>query len=900
METTENESNSLTIGASGTNTEFQPLWSHVSGNTQGQSSAANFGGSVGFNQNQEESNSQLLEQMSNVSGLSFGESSSNMNTMFVTPAKMPTANTPTLTMAGRPRKKQRVKEFSFTDFEATERTRMRTMGTNEAQFDVAMSDDWNQKAEESFDLVHTLFPESQKPNSESAANVVDFLSTSIMTFKKSRSRNAAYPYVMPIGEAAVKLEFRTVFDDETCGSKVPAQQIQRMAELAQLRRRGVKEALQKVLQDASEEELNQEGDRGTDSVSRRVALFMAKALEEELNEQGAELGVMGNALISYPRTVQILAGYEGLQRESLIALICETGMGDHLMMSQQKQLLENSEGHMVRRFVEGFLAEFVETDTKFSEQLSKLKGPVCCGAAVPSMVSTMVGRMKTLALSKLPNSSVPQQQVQTQMGTQHRSTSTPGYVDALKAAAGQSMGPAANVISHQPRQHQPTTSAGMGMMGSALPNMTQERSTGGHGQGLAPGVGQQLDVNNTLSLGLGILHAEALQRQNEELARVLGLMEVKGLAGLETHHLKLVFQMHYEKLKQTAAQKSALNMDIVTRQVETKVVDAGDAEGVFVDCSGKPSLAIRVALLDFGNVDPTELLENIESSTQRTMSGWVVKSESTGKKAKGGLLRNKGMVDLALENLQVLLTGAWDMMAAFTMVQPFRLLMKQAKKEHMQWTVFLSLMGAAFVDVSRRAKQFASNSDTVVPVVGAWSEKFLGILRRAMDSCNRSRADQGILFSDLDPEWSSMSSADVKYPEQNSKKEPREPKEKKKNKQQYQQESQGNWGGKDGTHKWDGYCGFSKEFTDQTNGKCNHMQCPFWSRFYLCRDLHKGLEAHSGPNGRAATEEEYQAVKKTCQETWPDWRDRDTPPIPRPRQDRSKDKGKGKGKGKGS
>ena len=262
------------------------------------------------------------------------------------------------------------------------------------------------------------------------------------------------------------------------------------------------------------------------------------------------------------------------------------------------------------------------------------------------------------------------------------------------------------------------------MMGSALPNMTQQGSIGGQSQGLAPGVGQQLDVNNTLSLGLGMLHAEALQRQNEELARVLGLMEVKGLAGLETHHLKLIFQMHFEKLKQTAAQKSTLNMDIVVRQVETKVVDAGETEGVFVDCSGKPSLAIRVALLDFGNVDPTELLENIESSTQSTMSGWVVKSESTSKKAKGGLLRNKGMVDLALDNLQVLLTGAWDMMAAFAMVQPFRLLMKQAKKEHMQWAVFLSLMGAAFMDVSRRAKQFASNRDTVVPVVGAWSENF--------------------------------------------------------------------------------------------------------------------------------------------------------------------------------
>jgi hypothetical protein len=163
---------------------------------------------------------------------------------------------------------------------------------------------------------------------------------------------------------------------------------------------------------------------------------MATALEEELNEQGEELGVMGNAVISYPRTVQILAGYEDLQRESLLALVMETGMGDHLMMRQQKQLLENPEGHKVRRFVEGFLAEFVATDAKFSEQLSILKGPVCSGVAVPSMVSTMVRHMKTLALSKLSNSSVPQQQVKAQVGTQHMSTSTPMYVEALRAAAG--------------------------------------------------------------------------------------------------------------------------------------------------------------------------------------------------------------------------------------------------------------------------------------------------------------------------------------------------------------------------------------------------------------------------------------------------------------------------------
>ena len=119
------------------------------------------------------------------------------------------------------------------------------------------------------------------------------------------------------------------------------------------------------------------------------------------------MGVMGNAVISYPRTVQILAGYEDLQRESLIALVSNSGMGDHLTMHQQVQLLENPEGHEVRRFVEGFLAEFVAMDDKFSEQLSVLLRPVCSGMAVMGMVATMVQHMKTIKLGNLSNLNVP-------------------------------------------------------------------------------------------------------------------------------------------------------------------------------------------------------------------------------------------------------------------------------------------------------------------------------------------------------------------------------------------------------------------------------------------------------------------------------------------------------------
>jgi hypothetical protein len=103
--------------------------------------------------------------------------------------------------------------------------------------------------------------------------------------------------------------------------------------------------------------------------------------------------------------------------------------------------------------------------------------------------------------------------------------------------------------------------------------------------------------------------------------------------------------------------------------------------------------------------------------------------------------------------------------------------------------------------------------------------------------------------------------------------------------QQWQQEGKGKGGGegKGKGKQWDGYCGFSKENTD-ANGQCNHMMCPFIFNFAVCRDIHKGLEAHSGPGGKAATEQEYQAVKKKCQETWPNWKDSDTPPVPSARQ----------------
>ena len=156
--------------------------------------------------------------------------------------------------------------------------------------------------------------------------------------------------------------------------------MQFLAELAQLRNSNVRGALAKVLQAAMKDKLNQDEEGGEDSISKRVGLFVASALEKQMNAQGAEVGVLGTTVISYPRTVQILAGYGDLHRQSLVDLVSASGMGDHLTFPQLLKFTNNPEGREVRRFVEEFLAEFVALDGKFSDHLKVMKtglGQLC-------------------------------------------------------------------------------------------------------------------------------------------------------------------------------------------------------------------------------------------------------------------------------------------------------------------------------------------------------------------------------------------------------------------------------------------------------------------------------------------------------------------------------------------
>ena len=133
---------------------------------------------VGIQQLPNDVDSQQLEQMGTLSGLSFGASSSAGNNLFVTSAKPPSANTTVNTMTEKPWKKQKVQsKFSFTNFEEEESTVTKNTGMDRLDLGAANVDDWTPEAQQCYDLVHILFPASQKPDSESVANAFDVMWT---------------------------------------------------------------------------------------------------------------------------------------------------------------------------------------------------------------------------------------------------------------------------------------------------------------------------------------------------------------------------------------------------------------------------------------------------------------------------------------------------------------------------------------------------------------------------------------------------------------------------------------------------------------------------------------------------------------------------------------------------
>ena len=80
-------------------------------------------------------------------------------------------------------------------------------GTERLDLGSANADTWTTEAKQCYNLVHLLFPESQKPDSESVANAVDAMLTARFLFEQSTDRNAAFPFAGSGGEN-VQLELR--------------------------------------------------------------------------------------------------------------------------------------------------------------------------------------------------------------------------------------------------------------------------------------------------------------------------------------------------------------------------------------------------------------------------------------------------------------------------------------------------------------------------------------------------------------------------------------------------------------------------------------------------------------------------------------------------------------------
>ena len=255
-----------------------------------------------------------------------------------------------------------------------------------------------------------------------------------------------------------------------------------------------------------------------------------------MNAQGAEVGVLGTTVISYPRTVQILAGYGDLHHQSLVDLVSASGMGDHLIMSELMKLFNDPEGRNVRRFVEEFLAEFVALDGKFSDYLKKMKRPICTGKAVLTMLKGMVDHLKSVALANMPQWNTTQQQSETQVRPQWTSAPAPqdngAFVTEVEQQSGHNNAQGVNPYQQQ-QQHPLGLGAGMGMMGGALPFPAQQ----GGGQN-----GMHLNQFSDFFADPN----ERLRASGERFQKSVTITESgNGILELPTATLKELFTAHY-------------------------------------------------------------------------------------------------------------------------------------------------------------------------------------------------------------------------------------------------------------------------------------------------------------------------------------------------------------------
>ena len=264
--------------------------------------------------------------------------------------------------------------------------------------------------------------------------------------------------------------------------------------------------------------------------------------------------------------------------------------------------------------------------------------------------------------------------------------------------------------SHQhPQQPLPQAAGGLGsvpvpMVQNGQPSQGSQGSQGVGMSGLGGGMPlPYIDPN------FNPLHT--MQMHNHLLSDCSSKIKASGMAGLDAATVKMIFQTHYTSFKQSAASKQVLNINMVRDNIETRVINQGALGRVYVpsDASGKQPIAMQVALLDWAGFSLNDLIKQTHASTNhKSPTGYTTKTD--GVMEVGDKVINKGMLDRALGNLQVLFAGAWDQLVAYEAVETLRNLARTAQDAFMEWSLFMQLMDEALADVGKRGKEFATNA----------------------------------------------------------------------------------------------------------------------------------------------------------------------------------------------
>ena len=221
--------------------------------------------------------------------------------------------------------KRTVSASGFTELWESNAKRAKVISGTELSTAVARENSWTDEGKQMYRHVHHCFPSSGKPDSKAVAEVYDKCIKSKLTLKKS----AGKPY--PFGGRGVQLQLdvQSVRDVSLRGNMpVKVQHVQHWLQLVDMDEEDVKRKLELVLDRAQSQGLEViSEDESKGSVVKEVTKFVVQRMTKVMNAQSHK-SIMGNPIISFGRTVQIIPFFFNLDHARLKDLVISSGMAD--------------------------------------------------------------------------------------------------------------------------------------------------------------------------------------------------------------------------------------------------------------------------------------------------------------------------------------------------------------------------------------------------------------------------------------------------------------------------------------------------------------------------------------------------------------------------------------------